>query len=132
MPSTPGASRAAVMPMRPARGRRLGGAALPAPGQLRVVLQRDARQAEQPEGAAHAGVHEESAAMYVSASAQRQLRRARAQSRPRLAADWYASLLGFVVWTMALAIWWAVFQAKRVEWGAAGDRLSAYIPRGQL
>eukprot|EP00051_Salpingoeca_urceolata_P026998 m.479627 g.479627 ORF g.479627 m.479627 type:complete len:99 (-) comp21531_c0_seq1:112-408(-) len=42
------------------------------------------------------------------------------------------SAIGALAWAIGLGVWAATFQAKRDEWGATGDDLSAYIPRGDV
>ncbi|CAG2175445.1 unnamed protein product, partial [Oppiella nova] len=40
------------------------------------------------------------------------------------------SMIGSLVWIVALVAWITTFQLKRAEWEATGDYLSFNIPRG--
>ncbi|EGD81086.1 hypothetical protein PTSG_11031 [Salpingoeca rosetta] len=41
------------------------------------------------------------------------------------------SAVGAVIYFAALIAWAVIFQDKRSEWGAFGDRLSVVIPKGR-
>ena len=45
-------------------------------------------------------------------------------------ADVVGSLVGAVVWLVALVSWCIVFSIKRSEWGELADALSFIIPKG--
>jgi len=42
-----------------------------------------------------------------------------------------ASLIGCILWTVALTAWIVVYQNHRVSWGALGDYLSFVYPKGR-
>ncbi len=41
------------------------------------------------------------------------------------------SFFGCVFWVALLATWVVLFQLQRSDWGAAADRISMNIPKGQ-
>lgn len=41
------------------------------------------------------------------------------------------SALGALVYLTAIIAWVTVYQTKRIEWGADGDRISLHVPYGE-
>lgn len=41
------------------------------------------------------------------------------------------SMIGSILWTVAIVAWVTVFQLNRVSWGIVGEDLSFTIPKGQ-
>lgn len=44
--------------------------------------------------------------------------------------DVYLSLGCCIAWFVVLTVWYAVFVNKRVDWGAAADKITVVIPKG--
>ncbi|KAL1935461.1 hypothetical protein VTP01DRAFT_4601 [Rhizomucor pusillus] len=51
-------------------------------------------------------------------------------SPPALKKYVYLSLGCCIAWFVVLTVWYAVFVNKRVDWGAAADKITVVIPKG--
>ena len=40
------------------------------------------------------------------------------------------SMIGFLIWTAVFLLWTIIFQTQRPNWGAFGDYISFWAPRG--